>query len=562
MPVTGRPASPGRRRTAAILGGLLVLLAAAVVSPAVARTPNGDPSRTPEPGRRLGPAAHLTLTPIDGDGPDEPVAGPQPPAPFRPTMGADRYRAAKTAVATAAATLNLSKQDVLSATGIAGPDGTAAEVVSAAYAGIDWSAASTLNPPDPTVGVSKTQAVELVNSVLRVYDKSCTSGCAPVATQTLKSFFNYSATWIFDPRVQYDRTWNRWVVIGDGSHESATVQRLFIAVSKAATITTSSKPSSSFWRFSIDVETSSNTFWDFPDLGLSQDAVLITGDRFTDVECASVLTIAKARIYNGLAPGDVGAGVPLFGCLGDGSLAPPIQLDQRSVPFILQADPEGSALHVWGVANAAYPDDASVFFQGDVPLGFSYTVPPSATQPGTTHLVDTLDARFAQAGTQLGNHLWNTNVVGYSGSPYPLPLLVDVDPYTLTLNSASFYWASPTSNDWNASLQVNPGNDVFLAFSSDDPGAGVAPQLRVARRNGSGPGSGTPVFTSPASFAPGFTRSCPSGSSCERWGDYSAVALDPSDTPGCPSGPFESAWAVNETVKSSDLWGTRIARFC
>jgi hypothetical protein len=550
------------KSTVATLGGLVLLLAATVVAPAAARGRGGGPAPEPESAGRLRPAHHLTLSPIEGDAPDEPVAGPGPSVPFRPTMGADRYRAAKAAVATAADALGLSKQDVLDATGIAGPVGAADEVVNAAYAGIDWSASQTLNPPDPTLAVSKTQVVELVNAALRVYNKNCTSGCAPAASQTLKSFFNYSATWIFDPRIQYDRTWNRWIVIGEGSHESATVQRLFVAVSKGATISTS-KPSSSFWRFSVDVETSSGTFLDFPNLGMSQDALLITADRFVnDAECPSVLTIAKARIYNGLAPGDAGAGVPLFGCLGKGTLAPPVQLDQRAVPFLLQAEPEGSALHVWGVADAAYPDDTTVFFRGDVALGFDYTVPPSAAQPGTARLVDTLDSRFAQAGTQVGNHLWNTHVVGYAGSPYPLPLLVDVDPYALTLHRASFYWASATSNDWNASLQANAGGDVFVTFTSDDPAAGIAPQMRVARRDASGGGRGTAVFTSPASFAPGYTRECPSGSDCERWGDYSAVALDPSETPGCPAGPLQSAWAVNETVKSSSLWGTRIARFC
>src|SRR5688572_25599145 len=232
MPHRLRGGMPRPKSTVRVLAGLALLLVVALVAPAPARGRDGGPTREQESAPRLRPVHHLALSPIEGDGSDGPALGTETSVPFRPPMGAERYRAAKDAVAEAAAALALSKQDVLDATGLPGPVGGAGATVNAAYAGIDWSAGQTANPPDPVLAVSATQVVQVVNSVLRVYNKSCTSGCSPAANQTLKSFFNYSATRLFDPRVQYDRTWNRWVVVAAAGHESDTVQKLFVAVSK------------------------------------------------------------------------------------------------------------------------------------------------------------------------------------------------------------------------------------------------------------------------------------------------------------------------------------------
>jgi hypothetical protein len=44
---------------------------------------------------------------------------------------------------------------------------------------------------------------------------------------TLATFFSYTVETLFDPRVVYDQTWQRWIVTADAFPESTTVQRLF-----------------------------------------------------------------------------------------------------------------------------------------------------------------------------------------------------------------------------------------------------------------------------------------------------------------------------------------------
>ena len=42
----------------------------------------------------------------------------------------------------------------------------------------------------------------------------------------------------------------------------------------------------------------------------------------------------------------------------------------------------------------------------------------------------------------------------------------------------------------------------------------------------------------------------PSSDTTERWGDYSAITIDPSST--------SKAWLVNEKINSTTVWGSQI----
>jgi hypothetical protein len=58
--------------------------------------------------------------------------------------------------------------------------------------------------------------------------------------------------------------------------------------------------------------------------------------------------------------------------------------------------------------------------------------------------------------------------------------------------------------------------------------------------------SGTVLFTSATAYSPGLAPLR------ERWGDYSAITIDPKNE--------LQAWLVNETAKSKAVWGSRIGR--
>src|SRR5262245_41291790 len=188
------------------------------------------------------------------------------------------------------------------------------------------SATEGLSPPDTAAAVGTTQFVEITNNHIDMYTRQNTATLPLAKSVTLATFFGYTTETLFDPRVVYDSTWNRWIVTADAFAESGTVQRFFIAVS------TSADPTGPFFSYSLNVNFfGNNNFWDFPQLGIDQDAVLFTANIFSGNTFmgADFFAVAKARLYNGL-----GFTVPVFTSLV-GTLAPPIVRDQNASTFLI-----------------------------------------------------------------------------------------------------------------------------------------------------------------------------------------------------------------------------------
>ena len=229
--------------------------------------------------------------------------------PFRPTIDANAYAAAKQAAAA-----NYSPQAVKPGALSAVPAGPPTRVFKNFDAASDVDG---LRPPDTHGAVGKTHFVEVTNSHIRMYNKATPP--ALVKNVSLATFFGYTTEVIFDPRVVYDSVWNRWIVTAEAFQESNTVQRFFIGISKTA------NPAGAFFIYSVNVTFFSGDFFDFPQLGFDQDAVIFTANIFHGgFVGADEFSIAKARLYNGL-----GFSVPVFTGLA-GTLAPPIVLDQNA----------------------------------------------------------------------------------------------------------------------------------------------------------------------------------------------------------------------------------------
>jgi hypothetical protein len=187
----------------------------------------------------------------------------------------------------------------------------------------------------------------------------------------------------------------------------------------------------------------------------------------------------------------------------------------------------------------------------------AYTFPPTAAQPGTTVRLDTRDARFVSASTQNGNALWNVHTINYQN--FPAPRFYEINTATNSIVQSGVFFASSSSHDWNASIAANGGREAFVTWTSTDPAKGINAQVRFSGRQPSDPlnsmnAPGSALFTSSTFFA--------SGDNPDRWGDYSAVSLDPQTYGGCAAG--RRAWIVNQKNNTSYVWGTRIGRigFC
>ena len=444
--------------------------------------------------------------------------------PFRPTMNIGDYKAAK-AAANANARITVDKQSETTAKSAYAPPG----YVGPDIEGVTQSEAGGARPPDTHGAVGPDHFAEITNSHYDVYRKS---DGVRVKSVSLASFFGYTTQSIFDPRCVYDSTEGRWIVASPARRESTTVQRQFIAVSKTT------DPTGEFYVYSADVcHLDNGDFWDYPQFGVDNKSILITANIFASDSSYSgsdLCVVSKGSLYSGKS-----ASGKLFTQL-DGTLAPPIVLDNSKKSCFVATSYFTQII----LYSLTYKKSSPRLTKSAIPIT-TYSLPPGASQPGTAALLDTLDARFVNASTQNGNSLWQAHTINENDRPTPRWYEFDISKKTVT-QSGTFN-ASSASHDWNASIAANKKGDVFVTWSSTDVTAGTNAQVRYSGRRKTDTSGiidgGSALFTSSTYYAP-------SGGSVERWGDYSAVTIDPSNT--------SRAWIVNEKINSTSQWGSRI----
>ena len=385
-------------------------------------------------------------------------------------------------------------------------------------------------PPDTHGAIGHTHYLQVVNSEIRGYSKADLAGdvggaaCAPaVLSSTLNGFMGYFTQSLFDPRVVYDPQWKRFIVTAVAFPENASTQYHFIAISKGANPVTSG-----WWIYKLDMNFGGE-FYDYPQLGFDADGLILTANLFNPGYVGSRVTfISKSRAYNGL-------GITPINWSGGGlnftTVAPPIVRDLSNETWLVAAGGNNSILRVSRWNNIGHISGNFLGFV-DVPVA-AYTVPPSATQPGGG-TVDTLDARFVNASTQVGGFLYNVHAPNVGG-------LAGVRRYKINVAAgtaqAITFFSSGISSDFNASIAVNDSLSEYITFSRVD--TATFPQVRFAGKQ-----------NADAGFSLGTSFQSTASLNHFRWGDYSAITIDPSST--------SQAWGVNEFSQANGNWGSHV----
>jgi hypothetical protein len=401
-------------------------------------------------------------------------------------------------------------------------------------------------PPDTHGAVGRNHFGQIVNSAIRFYSKALTANCPTsiVFQSSLFSFFNYTNQALFDPRILYDLTYNRWIVSAEAFPESTTVQHQFIAVS------VDSDPTHGFFIYDFNATGFigiNGAFWDYPQIGYDEDAVILTANKFNPGYIGSTAVwLPKHRMYAGL-----GFSFCFFNnaSLNVGTLTPPIVLDQGPYTTIASVAPGAGFVRVTKWTNGAH---ACPTFLASNDIAVSTAVPPLAQQPGfppcstnDDFCLDTLDGRFQSQGTQNGSPVfgapvkfWQTRTNSNSGLPTPHTYRVNAD--ALTLEEDCQFFSSGTSFDFNPSIVANGAGTLFVTWSATDP-PGANAQVRLGGKLvGDGCGTIGPGILVNQSGNP-LTGNFDSMKGFSRWGDTSAITLDPLNT--------SIAYGVNEKVQ-------------
>lgn len=409
-------------------------------------------------------------------------------------------------------------------------------------------------PPDVDFAVGRSRVVEVVNTTVDVYTKgTSTTGPALLKRTSLRSFFGLSSSErITDPRVVYDNIWNRWIIVMTRVSASSTdtVHRFFLAVS------TSSDPAGSYFKYRVSFNfnvTPDGDWMDFPGLGFDQDAIAITGVVFDTpaggYKGSIIIGIPKARAYNGLG---FSFNFPAF---STGVIQPNIELDQNSRMFLTSARPDLDQIQVFTCTELEKPGATSCALTGGIPVGFDMQLPPNAQQPGSSVPIDTLDARFINRGYQMGSSVWQVQTINDAG--LATPRFYQINAATNAIIQQGFFFASGTSQDYNASIAANQLGEAFVTWNMSNASTFI--RVRFSGRQAGDPlGSmnspGVLLFASANTYTLATTGEPP-----RRWGDYSGTALDPSAY-SSTCGSQRRAWVANERAVPDGTWGSRFGR--
>jgi hypothetical protein len=419
------------------------------------------------------------------------------------------------------------------------------------FAGVgngDYGFAPNAAPPDTNGAVGATQYVQWVNESFAVFSKS--SGAllhGPVAGNTLWSGFGGGCETNNDgdPVVQYDKAANRWIFTQFSVSTTPFLQCVAVSTTSDATGT--------YNRYAFPQP----NFNDYPKLGVWPNGYymsfnMFSGNSFVGGRAcalnrnamlaggpATQICFQLTSTYGGLLPSDL-----------DGSAAPPAGAPNVFVAF----GNDSASLDLWNFhADFATPSNSTFSHTNISAPAFVAACNGGGTcipQSGTTQKLDSLADRlmYRLAYRNFGNH--EALVVNHSvtaGSSVGVRWYEIRSPSTAPIVYQSGTYAPDANYRWMGSIAMDKVGNIALGYSVSS--TTMHPSISYTGRAPTDP-PGTMqgenlILTGAGSQTSGLTR----------WGDYSAMTIDPGDD--C------TFFYTTEYLKANGSfnWSTRIASF-
>ena len=402
-------------------------------------------------------------------------------------------------------------------------------------------------PPDTEGTVGATQYVQWVNTSFAVFNKSTGALVAgPTAGNTLWSGFGGGCQTNNDgdPIVLYDKLAQRWIFSQFSVSTSPFLQCIAVSTTSDATGT--------YNRYSFQY----SNFDDYPKMGVWPDAYyetfnMFSGNTFVGADAcaynraamlagtaATQVCFQQGASVGGLLPSDL-----------DGTTAPPA----GSPNYLVYFGTNNLNLYKFHVdfttpSNSTFTGPTVINVAAFSPLCGGGTCVP---QPSTTQQLDSLADRlmYRLAYRNFGTHeslVVNHSVVAGSGGGVRWYEIQNPSGTPTVAQQSTF---APDSNyRWMGSVAMDQAGDLALGYSVSS--SSVSPSVRFAGRVPTDPAS---TLEAEVSIVAG--SGSQSGNSLSRWGDYSAMQVDPVDD--C------TFWFTEEYMKTTGSfnWNTRIANF-
>ncbi|MBZ5663606.1 MAG: hypothetical protein LAO30_03295 [Acidobacteriia bacterium] len=401
-------------------------------------------------------------------------------------------------------------------------------------------------PPDTNGTVGATQYVQWVNSSFAIFNKTTGALIAgPTAGNTLWSGFGGGCQTNNDgdPVVLYDKAAQRWVFSQFSVSTTPFLQCIAVSTTSDATGT--------FNRYSFQY----GNFDDYPKMGVWSDGYyetfnMFNGNTFVGADAcaynrtamlagtaATQVCFQQGSSVGGLLPSDI-----------DGNTAPPA----GSPNYMLYFGTNNLNLYKFHAdfntpSNSTFTGPTVISVASFSPLCGGGTCVP---QSGTTQQLDSLADRlmYRLAYRNFGTH--ESLVVNHSvvaGSSGGVRWYEIQNPSGTPSVAQQSTFAPDSSYRWMGSVAMDQAGDLAVGYSVSS--SSLNPTIRYAGRIPTDPAS---TLETEVNVVTG-TGSQTTGLS--RWGDYSAMQVDPVDD--C------TFWYTQEYMKTNGTfnWNTRIANF-
>jgi Immune inhibitor A-like, MAM domain len=416
-------------------------------------------------------------------------------------------------------------------------------------------------PPDPNGAVGLTQYVQIVNEGYQVFDKATgNSVLGPNSISSIWSGFGgvCQTGGKGDPVMLYDHLANRWVISQFAGSGSAVTD-------ECVAISTTSDATGSYYRYGFHLGTN---FFDYPKLSVWPDAYYMSMNVFN----------ASGTTYLGPQPFAFDRTKMLAG--QSATFVSPVGPLGGSVDPFLPADLDGSTLPPTGAPNtfvgfpgqATSPNYTTYHFHVDfvTPANSTFTTFATPAAAGFTALCPTTRACVPQNGVTSSNYLDgigdrlmfrlayrnfgdHESVVGnYTVSSGGVAGVRWFELRNVTSGPVTVYQQSTYQPDttwrWMGSAAMDGQGNLAIGFSASS--SSIKPQLRYAGRLAT-----DPLNTLAQGEAHLYDGAGSQSGSGNRWGDYSALSIDPVDD--------TTFWYTNEyySTTTSFNWRTRIGSF-
>jgi hypothetical protein len=402
---------------------------------------------------------------------------------------------------------------------------------------------SGLTPGDPNVAVGPSHVIAVINGRLSFYSKSGSQ----TFTASPNSFFSglgISYGLVFDCRCLYDQYSQRFWIMYDSYDTGRANSYFLIAVSD------DSNPNGTWSKWALNAslngDTHSNKWADYPGFGYDQDVIMVT---------ANMYPISGSGVYGKIRVMEKGqflAGSPTitwtdFWNMSNPSggtaysLQPARHLGDSVLPML--ANVSSGRCNVWAIQN---PLTSPALQKRGISVS-SFNSAPGGVQKGTSVLWDTLDSRIYDVACRDNEMLVTHNVSGGGGCQARW-YHVDVSGMPSSASMIQNGNIAGESGEYvgYAALQMNQNGTIGTGVTKSSSDEYIS--LYYTGRQPSDPAGTMHPLTLQLAGTRSYTGE---GGGTVRWGDYVGGAVDPYDD--------TTFWAIGMLPgSSSGYWKTEI----